>query len=210
MKKPVAEKSSTSKTASWQRAYRARMREQGLVPIQVYIRVEHTELLKTTERILRETALPSSFRPLEAMSAMSHPWNTESLNDALIAHIAETGEALQVHLLRGAEPVIEVICPEQGGLALHMTSSGVRIFVSTVLCHADSVADRNAFNDACLRLNPINPLSNIGLQSTPSGDLYTVFGELSARSPLISIVEEIHVLAHNALQATDALRSYIH
>jgi uncharacterized protein YjfI (DUF2170 family) len=71
------------------------------------------------------------------------------------------------------------------------------------------VHDRAAFNDACLRLNPLNPLSNLGLQSFDGEDVYVVFGELSTRSPLANIVEEIDVLARNTLQAAEALRPYI-
>ncbi len=141
---------------------------------------------------------------------MSQPWTTKSLFDALIAHEIPAHEPFHFTLVRGSEPVIEVVCNDHGGLTLHVSASGSRIFISAVLCTAESVNDRAGFNDACLRLNPITPLSNIGLQTTQTGDLYTVFGELSAHSPLTNILEEIDVLAHNALQVTDVLHPYIH
>jgi hypothetical protein len=91
-----------------------------------------------------------------------------------------------------------------------MAVSGEQIFVSVPLVTADDVADVHGLNDACLRLNPINPLSNLGIVRQSHGsDLYIVFGELSARSPVLNVLEEIRVLADNALDAAEAVAPFL-
>jgi uncharacterized protein YjfI (DUF2170 family) len=185
------------------------MRAKGLVPRQVFIRPHHREILATVELALREPVLPDLFRRLETFSAMTQPWTTLALHEALAEHVARERLPFQLTLERGADPTIAIALPEHGDLIVHLMASGEQLFASTPLCLGSQVNDRAAFNDACLRLNPLNPLSNLGLQSLDGEDVYVVFGELSTRSPLANIVEEIDVLARNTLQAAEALRPYI-
>lgn len=207
MSQPTAP--SPSSSARSQRAFRERMRAKGLVPRQVFIRPHHREILATVELALREPVLPDLFRRLETFSAMTQPWTTLALHEALAEHVARERLPFQLTLERGADPTIAIALPEHGDLIVHLMASGEQLFASTPLCLGSQVNDRAAFNDACLRLNPLNPLSNLGLQSFDGEDVYVVFGELSTRSPLANIVEEIDVLARNTLQAAEALRPYI-
>jgi uncharacterized protein YjfI (DUF2170 family) len=207
MTRPSAKAPSAS--ARSQRAFRERMREKGLVPRQVFIRPHHREILATLELALRETVLPDRYRHLEAYSAMTQPWTTLALHEALAEHVERERLPFHLSLERGSDPTIAISLPDHGDLIIHLMASGEQLFASTPLCVGSQVADRVAFNDACLRLNPLNPLSNIGLQNFNGEDVYVVFGELSTRSPLANIVEEIDVLARNTLQAAEALRPYM-
>ncbi|TDR48461.1 uncharacterized protein YjfI (DUF2170 family) [Tahibacter aquaticus] len=135
---------------------------------------------------------------------MNTPWTTESLYEALRSDSTADLEGVELNLVGGVDATVSIVMREQGDLAMQLAVSGEQIFVSSPLCLASQVKDRNAFNEACLRLNPINPLSNLGLQRVGDEDLYIVFGELSSRSPLQAVVEEIHVLADNTLQAAEA------
>lgn len=186
------------------------MRAKGLVARQVYIRTEHASLLAQLELSLREPSLPQSLVTIKDYAAMTHPWTTQTLFDALETHVARERLPMHLRLEAGAEPTIAISLPEHGDLDIHLAASGQQLFVSTPLCLGSQVRDRVAFNDACLRLNPINPLSNIGLQTLDGEDVYTVFGELSTRSPIANIVEEVTTLADNTLQAAQALQTYIH
>ena len=186
-----------------QSAFRARLRERGLVPRQVFIRPGYAELLRRIERCLREPILPAPLAQLEIPHPMSAPWTTRSLHGALVSSpLRDAG--VSIELIEGAEPAISVTMPEHGDLVIQLAVSGEQVFVSVPLCGADQVRDRARFNDACLRLNPVNPLSNIGLLTIDGGDVYIVFGELSARAPLENVVEEILVLADNTLEAAEA------
>ena len=140
---------------------------------------------------------------------MNTPWTTESLFEALRSDASADLEGVELHLVGGVDPTVSITMREHGDLALQLAVSGEQIFVSSPLCLASQVKDRNAFNEACLRLNPLNPLSNLGLQNVGGEDLYIVFGELSSRSPLPAVVEEIHVLADNTLQAAEAFADHL-
>jgi Uncharacterized protein conserved in bacteria len=196
-------------TALAQRAFRQRMRDQGLVPQQIYIRAEHKELLSRIERALRLPALPPSLYTMES-HAMSQQWNIPALHQALCeSDFGKTGHA-SFHIHEGAEPTLLIEMHDLGDLPLHMVASGGEIRVSTTLCLASRVKDRHTFNEACLRLNPLYPLSNIGISQIDGDDTYIVFGQLSSMAPLPNVIEEIIVLGHNTIQAANELNSHLH
>ena len=197
-----------SATARAQSAFRARMRERGLVARQVFIRAGYRELLGKLELLLREPVLPPFLRKLESPQPMSTAWNTTALFHELKgSELEAAGVALE--LVEGAEPAISATMRQHGDLIIQLAVSGDQIFVSAPLCLGTQVKDRARFNEACLRMNPINPLSNIGLQTFDGEDVYIVFGELSARSPLANVIEEILVLADNTLDAAQAFAEEI-
>ena len=140
---------------------------------------------------------------------MNTPWTTHSLFEALHADKSVDTSGIEFSLVGGVEPTVSIVMTEHGDLAMLLVVSGGEIFVSAPLCLASQVKDRAAFNEACLRLNPLNPLSNLGLQHINGEDLYIVFGELSSRSALNEVVEEIRVLADNTLQAAEAFADHL-
>ncbi|AMU97768.1 YjfI family protein [Xanthomonas citri] len=118
------------------------------------------------------------------------------------------GQPIQVELIDGLEPAINLTLADHGDMQIQVAASGSQVFVSTLLAQAEHVNDRAAFNDACLRLNPLNPLSNLGLVQVDGKDRYVVFGELSASSTLDQIDEEIQTLAANTLDAAESLKPF--
>lgn len=140
---------------------------------------------------------------------MNTPWTTESLYEALRSDKSVDLDGVELSLIGGVDAIVNITMHDHGDLAMHMAVSGEQIFVSSPLCLATQVRDRAAFNEACLRLNPVNPLSNLGLQNVGGEDLYIVFGELSSRSPLPAVVEEIHALADNTIQAAEAFADHL-
>lgn len=197
-----------SRSAKYQRAYRERRRREGLVPKLVYIRPEHAAQLSKVERALQRPgtriSIPSNSTGVaENMNASE--WTTTSLFEALQqAELITSGQAA-VELLQGAEPVINVTMYEYGDLPIEIAASGEQLFCSTPLWDEAEVQDKAAFNEALLLINPINPLSNFGLVQREDGSKqYIVFGELSARSGLAEVVEEIEVLARNTIEAAEA------
>ncbi|HEY0332703.1 MAG TPA: YjfI family protein [Stenotrophomonas sp.] len=117
-------------------------------------------------------------------------------------------EAIEVELIDGLDPALNLTLADFGDMQIQVAAAGGQIFVSTLLVEASQVRDRVAFNDACLRLNPHNPLSNLGLVQIAGQDAYIVFGELSASSTLEQIDEEIRALAANTLDAAESLKSF--
>lgn len=197
-----------SKSAQYQRAYRERRRREGLVPKLVYIRPEHAAQLARVEKALqkRGARISISSNGTGASESMStSQWTTTSLFEALQqAELVTSGQAA-IELLQGAEPVINVTMREYGDLPIEIAASGEQLFCSTPLWDETEVQDKAAFNEALLLINPINPLSNFGLVQREDGSKqYIVFGELSARSGLAEVVEEIEVLARNTIEAAEA------
>lgn len=136
---------------------------------------------------------------------MTQPWTTDSLYRALASsRLSDFGVALHLNDGEGDAASIAATMPEHGDLVIQIAASGDQIFVSAPLCNGSQVKDRNRFNEACLRLNPLNPLSNLGLLTVDGDDLYIVFGELSSTAPIENVVEEILVLADNTLEAAEA------
>lgn len=135
---------------------------------------------------------------------MSH-WTTEQLHQRL----AENFGAANVAVLEDAEGALQVVLAEAGDLEITLVVSEDQIYVSTPLVTGAQVQDRAAFNDACLRLNPINPLSNLGLATVDGEDVYVVFGELSADSTEAQIVLEIRTLGVNAIDAIETLKPFL-
>ena len=132
-------------------------------------------------------------------------WTTEHLSQRL----AEAFGAANVAVLEDAEGALQVVLAEAGDLEITLVVSEDQIYVSTPLVTGAQVQDRAAFNDACLRLNPINPLSNLGLATVDGEDVYVVFGELSADSTDAQIVLEIRTLGVNAIDAIETLKPFL-
>ena len=135
---------------------------------------------------------------------MSH-WTQEQLLQCL----AESFGADNVAALQDSERAYQVVLPESGDLEVTLVAGEDQIYCSTPLVTAENVRDRAAFNDACMRLNPINPLSNLGLSVIDGQDVYVVFGELSGDSTQAQIIHEIRMLAVNAIDAIETLQPYL-
>jgi uncharacterized protein len=135
---------------------------------------------------------------------MSH-WTIEQLQQRL----AENFGGANVAVLEDAENALQVVLAEAGDLEITLVLSEDQIYVSTPLVTGAQVQDRAAFNDACLRMNPINPLSNLGLSTVDGQDVYVVFGELSADSTETQIVLEIRTLGVNAIDAIESLKPFL-
>lgn len=198
-----------SRAAKYQRAFRERMRSQGLVQKLVYIRPEHGRLLSRVEKALQQHApqvlVMDNHKGDRQVMGNSSRWTTASLFEALKdSELTADGRA-SVEYLQGAEPAINVVMHDFGDLPIELAASGEQIFCSTPLWDDSQIQDKAAFNEALLLINPINPLSNFGLMQREDGSkVYVVFGELSSSSALEQVVEEVEVLARNTLEAAEA------
>lgn len=135
---------------------------------------------------------------------MSH-WTREALHQIL----GEAFGADRVATIDDTETTLQVVLADAGDLEVTLVASEHQVYCSTPLVTGDQVRDRAAFNDACMRLNPLNPLSNLGLATIDGQDVYVVFGELSADSTGEQIVHEIRTLGTNAIDAIETLQTYL-
>lgn len=188
-------------SAHYQREYRRRLREQGLIKKEIWIRPENSDKARALEKELR-----SGERDVTGqLKSMNRPkWLTE----ALYADICKTplvkSKRVSVELLEGVDPTIHVVMHEYGDLPLFVTVAGDQVIVEAVLWPTSNVRDAAYFNETVLRTHKYFPLSTISLGQRANDDYYLMFGSLSASSDLSDIVHEIEVLASNVIHATEA------
>lgn len=199
----------TKTSAHYQREYRKRLRELGLVKKEVWILPENRKRLLEVEKILRGRVDSNFVTGVKTMTDSIESWTTNSLLDALRkSDLVSSGQA-SAELIDGADPSIHIVMNEYGDLPIFITVSGDQIIADALLWPVSEVADVAAFNDAVLRTHKYFPLSTISLDHIAGQDCYYMFGALSASSILPNIVLEIEVLASNVIQATEAYRDFL-
>jgi uncharacterized protein YjfI (DUF2170 family) len=196
-------------SAYYQREYRRRLREQGLVKKEVWVLPEHAKQLALLEKRLRLPGGMVESAGEMMMTETTQRWTTSSLLEALQGtELLSQGRA-SVEVIEGVDPALHLVMHEYGDLPVFMTVSGDQIIVESVLWPATDVVDMRAFNDAVLRTHKYLPLSTISLDTIDGEDYYHMFGALSATSILANVVFELEVLASNVIQATEAYDEFL-
>lgn len=199
-------------SAYYQREFRKRLRENGLVKKEVWIRPENAKLLSHIEKQLREPIDQFHLATNGGITMIDSTtiWTTEALFDALQTAPLFTEHKASIELIDGVEPALHITMHDYGDLPVFITVAGEQIIAESVLWSAAEVLDREGLNDAVLRTHKYFPLSNISLDTLGHGkDYYHMFGALSASSDLANVVFEIEVLASNVIQATEAYAEFL-
>lgn len=202
-------------SAHYQREYRNRLREQGLVKKEVWILPENARRLALLEMELRASAkqrvseLSLSTKGEDRMSDIVNRWTTQSLHDALAKSDLFVSGRAELELIDGVEPVVHVVMGEYGDLPLFISVSGEQILVEAMLWSAMDVKDVGAFNETVLRTHKYFPLSNISLDRIDGDNCYQMYGALSSASSLHDVIFEIEILASNVIQATQAYSEFL-
>ncbi|WP_185234004.1 biofilm formation regulator BacA [Teredinibacter franksiae] len=193
-------------SAHYQREYRQRLRDMGLVKKEVWILAENAKQLSAVEKMLRQiTPKPIMETGDEPMTTPLKSWTTEGLYQALKQEELFTGKNAGIELIDGAEQALHMVMYEYGDLPLFLTVAGEQIIVEAVLWSTEEVENTAKFNQTVLRTHKYFPLSTISLDTLPDGkDYYQMFGALSATSILPNIIFEIETLAANVIHATEA------
>ncbi len=203
-------KANPKSSAHYQREFRKRLREQGLVKKEAWIIPENGKLLSLIEKDLRQHIEPPTIGNAtalvgDAMLAHNPPsWTIQSLFEALCTTDMVTQAQAKVTILDDAN-TLEIILHEAGDLPLLLTIAGQQMLVEAVLWAVDDVQDPAIFDAAVLRTHKYFPLSTIGIETFGDNqDYYTLFGALSTCSLLANILLEIETLGANVIQAANA------
>ncbi len=201
-------------SAHYQREFRRRLREQGLVKKEVWIRPENAKRLSVVEKQLRNPNVSTWINVgdvmVNSMNETTTLWTTETLYQALKQEPLFVEGLAAIELIDGVEPSLYIVMKEFGDLPVFLTVAGEQIIVESVLWPLSDVADVTGFNDAVLRTHKYFPLSTISLDAMPEGeDYYHMFGALSSSSIISNVVFEIEVLATNVIQATEAYGEFL-
>ena len=207
-------------SAEYQREYRKRLREQGLVKKEIWVLPENGKSLINIEKELRKPKEQSSaletrtgeidMHALEINDKSAHRWTTESLFGALKERPAFNNDSCSIEIIDGLDSIIVVSMHNYGDLPIFVTAGGDQILAEAVLFSLDEVKDTAKFNEYVLRTHKYLPLSTISLETDLThGDYYYMFGALSSSSSINEIVLEIETLAENTIQATEAFQAFL-
>ena len=197
-------------SAYYQRLYRQRLREQGLVKKEVWILPEHASALMAVERKLRQPMAQLDAMEKEIDMSMQQVWTATALHKALSGTELFQGKRASVELIDGSEASLHVTMHEYGDLPLFIAVFGEQIIVEALLWPVSDVRDLAEFNEEVLRTHKLFTLSSIGLERLADGtDCYTMFGALSSGSALSDVVFEIELLADNVIKATEAYENHL-
>ena len=133
-------------------------------------------------------------------------WSVKSLAQALSeTRLLRDGE-LTARVLEGSEPVLQITMHEFGDLPIFLSVGAEQIVVSALMWPVDEQKDQAAFNVFLLKAQKLVPLSNFGITTVGGRDYYEVFGELSCKTTLQTVIIEVRMLAENAIRAAEDLR----
>jgi uncharacterized protein YjfI (DUF2170 family) len=130
----------------------------------------------------------------------------KSLAEALSeSSLLRDGE-MTARVLEGTEPVLQITMNEFGDLPIFLSVGSEQIVVSALLWPVDEQENQAALNVFLLKAQKLVPLSNFGITTVSERDYYEIFGELSCKTTLQTVVIELRMLAENAIRAADELR----
>ncbi len=190
------------------RNFRERMRSQGLVKKDVWIRPEHAEELAAIEKAMRAPERQLEMPALPALESGAG-WSIDTIHHAIGQTSAVRDGRITLDLIEGAEPSLHLQMHEFGDLSVFIAVGGEQIIVEAFLWPVAQVLDPDVFNAHVLRTHKLLPLSMIALQDVGGVAGYTMLGELDTRSSLANLMFEIETLADNVLNATDAYAAYL-
>lgn len=196
------------------RAWREQRRRQGMVKLELWVPEAAKADIQAAARaiITASSRGPGLLRNPSPKGAphmdqvIDTDWTIKSISQALQeSSLVREGE-LTVRVLEGADPVLQITMHEHGDLPIYLSVGAEQIVVSALLWPVDEQPDRHAFNEFLLKAQKIVPLSNFGITTVADRDYYEIFGELSCKTTLQTILIELRMLAENAIEAASDLR----
>ncbi|MDY8110401.1 DUF2170 family protein [Fulvimarina sp. 2208YS6-2-32] len=134
------------------------------------------------------------------------PWNLASLTELFASDPDELGD-VDVSIVEGTD-VMRVTLKEKGDLDVLVTASGDQVLASVILVKVADVPRREEFDRMILSTHKLVPLSTFGIASFDGDEWYELFGSLSARSSAHAMIEEVAVLAENAVDAANMIEEW--
>lgn len=195
-------------SAHYQREYRKRLRENGLVKKEVWIRPENALKLSSLEHTLRKIDLGIETDVINTGKEIQ--WTTLNLFKEFQTTELFTSKRASLELIEGIDPAIHITMHEYGDLPIFLAVLGKQIIAESLLWSIDNVINKDEFNQIVLQTHKYFPLSTISMDKLADGvDYYHMFGALSSTSILINIIFEIEMLASNVIKATEAYSEYL-
>ena len=201
-------------SADYQREYRKRLRDQGLVKKEVWVLPDNNALLHEFEKKLRlpinDQNVGVDIGEQNMNEKTAYRWNTESLFGALKDRPAFSNGSCSIEIIEGIDSSMVITMHEYGDLPIFVTCGGEQILAEAVLFSVNDVVETTKFNEYVLRTHKYLPLSTISVENDGDGqDYYHMFGALSSTSSVNEVVLEVDTLAENVIHATEAFKTFL-
>lgn len=134
-------------------------------------------------------------------------WNIAALTELFASDPDAIGD-VDVAVEPGSD-VLRVTLKERGDLDVLMTVSGEQVLCSVLLTPCDTLPTRSLFERRLLAVHKLIPLSSFGITTLGETEWYELFGALSAQSDAGALVQEVAVLATNAVEAAEWIGEWI-
>jgi len=197
-------------SAHYQREYRKRLREQGLVKKEIWILPENRAKALSMEKELRKSPNTPAALAADADGSNRATWRTGALFGELTTSAMVRNGKASIEIIDGVEPTMMITMHEFGDLPIFMTVAGDQIVAEAILWPASDVKQQDAFNEMILRTQRYYPLSTICLGKRADEDYYLMEGLLSSASDINDIILEIETLANNTVRVTEAYADSLH
>jgi uncharacterized protein YjfI (DUF2170 family) len=193
--------------AEYQKLFRQRMAEQGLVRKDAWILPEHAAVLFAVAKALQQHGTRIHIQ--EGITIMAQKIESaQSLRDKLAAQFA--GKPVEITLLQGIDSVVQLKLGDHGDLPISVAIAGEVIIAQAVLWPESQVVDTATFNRQVMLSEKLFGLANISLDRGPDGQIYYVaYGALRSESSPEDIAYEIEALAHSVLDIAETFRPYL-
>lgn len=202
-------------SAYYQRRYRQRLQEQGLVKKEVWILPENTRKLQEIETYLRQLSshsLIDNNNILQGNKTMkkNEVWLVNDLYQALKKEPLFAQGTASVEIIDGIDACLHIIMHQYGDLPLFLSVSNQQIIVEALLWPVDMVKQVEQFNQEVLCSRKLFPLSSIAIEKAGDGSVnYIMYGALSSSSILSNIIYELETLSDNVIKATEAYEQFL-
>ena len=215
MKRRNTDKVAGLSPAERTRLWREERQRLGLVKLELWVPPGARADVQAAARAIvtassRGPALLANPDPPQGSFQMDHvidtDWSVKSLSSALSETRLLREDELTARVLEGTEPVLQITMHEFGDLPVFLSVGAEQIVVSALLWPVDEQKDQAAFNVFLLKAQKLVPLSNFGITTIAGRDYYELFGELSCKTTLQTVIIEVRMLAENAIRAASELR----
>ena len=203
--------SPAERTRQW-REERTRL---GLVKLELWVPPGAKSDITAAARAIitassRGPALSNNPEPPPGSFQMDHvidtDWSVKSLAQALTdTRLLREGE-MTARVVEGADPVLQITLHEFGDLPIFLSAGAEQIVVSALLWPVDEQERQAEFNVFLLKAQKLVPLSNFGITTVAGRDYYELFGEISCKTTLQTVIIELRMLGENAIRAASELR----
>lgn len=192
---------------------RDRLKALGLKRVEVWVAPKDEPLVQFVADRIRNGSVITSSPPAAApraddplkksetaeMTTVSTPWTAQTLKAAI-----ESSE----DLLPGeftcetlGDNALEVTVEAAGDMKLYVGITGEQIVTTTVLWARDDQENPEGFESTMLRNHKeLLPLCALGIKDINGKEYYELFGSMSSRSVLTSVITEFRTIANNAIE----------